>query len=54
MTTDQIRRIKDAIADCSRFITKEEIRNPALRPAETSELLDFYRSHKVTLEGMLK
>jgi len=54
MTADQIRRIQDAIAECSRFIAKEQIRNPALRPAETAELLGFYRSHKANLEGMLK
>lgn len=54
MTTDQIRRIQDAIAECERFIAKEEIRDPALRPVEASELLEFYRSHKATLEGMLK
>ncbi|WP_434695200.1 hypothetical protein J3P89_18300 [Pseudomonas sp. Z1-14] len=54
MSQDHIRRIKDAIAECDRFISKEDVRNPSLRPSEATQLLSFYIEHKATLEGMLK
>lgn len=54
MTQDHIRRIRDAIAECERFISKEEARDPSLRPKEADDLLNFYISHKTALEGRLK
>lgn len=54
MSLDHINRIMSAIAECNRFIAKEEARDAALRPAETTELLNHYITHKAMLEGMLK
>ena len=54
MTADQIRRIEQAIAECDRFINKEEKRDATLRPADVQNTLDFYKSHKIKLQNMLK
>jgi hypothetical protein len=48
------RRITQAIDECSRFIEREEKRNPDLRPADTQSLLEFYYSHRIKLLGMLE
>jgi hypothetical protein len=53
LTTEQARRIRDAIADCDRFIAKEDPRRADLRPADIQKHLDFCKSHKVKLMGML-
>ena len=45
-------RILDAIADCDRFIEREERRDPSLRPADIQATLDFYRGHRAKLMGM--
>lgn len=54
MTQQQIKSIRSAIADCDRFIAKESGRNPALRPAETAKLLDWYVAHRSKLLAMLE
>ncbi len=51
---NQKRRITQAIDECGRFIEREEKRNPALRPADTQSLLDFYYRHRIKLLGMLE
>ena len=51
--TDKARRITQAIAECDRFIAKEGSRNPALRPADSQQTLDFTIGHKAKLEAML-
>lgn len=53
MTTYQIQKIKSAIAECDRFISKEESRDASLRPADMQQHLDFCKTHKAKLEGML-
>lgn len=53
MSEYQINKIKSAIADCERFIAKEEPREAALRPADAQKHLDFCKAHKVKLENML-
>jgi hypothetical protein len=52
-TREQSRRILDAIADCERFIAKEDHRRADLRPASIQQHLDFCKSHKVKLQLML-
>jgi len=53
MSEYQINKIKSAIADCERFIAKEDPRNVALRPADAQKHLDFCKSHKAKLQAML-
>lgn len=53
MTTNQIQRIKQALAETQRFIDKEGKRDPKLRPADMQQHLDFCISHKAKLEAML-
>lgn len=53
LTTEQGRRIREAIADCDRFIAKEESRRADLRPADVQQHLDFCKSHKIKLMNML-
>jgi len=53
MTTDQIRKVQEAIADCNRFIEREEKRSADLRPADTQKLLDWYIAHRAKLTAML-
>lgn len=53
MTQDQTRRVIEAIADCDKFIAKEEPRNAALRPADVAQHLEFCKQHKAKLQAML-
>lgn len=53
MKAQQIRSIKNAIADCNRYITKESARAADLRPAEITKLLDWYIAHRAKLLAML-
>ena len=54
MTNDyRSRKIIEAIAECDRFIAKEEPRNPSLRPAEVQKHLDFCKTHRERLIAML-
>jgi hypothetical protein len=52
-TTSQTSRIIQAIAECQRFIDKEEPRIASLRPADVQKHLDFCKAHMVKLAGML-
>lgn len=54
MTAYEIRKIQDAIADCTRYIDREEKRNASLRPAEIAKRLEWYKAHRAKLENMLK
>jgi hypothetical protein len=53
MTDNQINKIRQAIAECDRFIASEERRDTALRPADVQKHLDFCKTHRVKLLGML-
>jgi len=53
MTTEQVRRVLQAIAECDQFIAKEGPRNPALRPADMAQHLEFCKQHKQRLINML-
>ena len=54
MTKQQIKSVQGAIADCNRYIAKEEPRSADLRPADVAELLAFYKSHRAKLIEMLR
>lgn len=54
MTKDQSRRVIEAIAECDRFIGKEEKRSAELRPASAAQHLEFCKQHKVKLIKMLQ
>lgn len=54
MSPEKERRIKEAIAECERFIAKEGPRAADLRPANVQQMLDHAYSHKAKLESMLK
>jgi hypothetical protein len=53
MSDEQRRRALQSIAECDRFIEREEGRNADLRPAETQQLLEFYKSHRAKLQARL-
>lgn len=53
MTTQQIRSIQGAIADCNRYIALEGARSADLRPADIAKLLDWYIAHRAKLLAML-
>ncbi|PXX41113.1 MULTISPECIES: hypothetical protein [Burkholderia] len=53
LTAYHISKIKSAIADCDRFIAKEEPRDASLRPADMQQHLDFCKAHKENLQNML-
>jgi hypothetical protein len=53
MTTQQIRSIQSAIADCNRYIALEGARSADLRPAEIAKLLGWYIAHRAKLLAML-
>lgn len=52
MTKQQ--KIREAIADCNRYIAKEEARAADLRPVEIAKLLEWYKAHRAKLLGMLE
>lgn len=45
--------IQVSIAECDRFITKEEARAADLRPDSVAFLLDRYKAHRLKLVTML-
>jgi predicted nucleic acid-binding protein len=53
MSEEQSRRIIQAIQECDSFLEKEEKRNPALRPADVAQHLEFCKQHKIKLIAML-
>lgn len=53
LSPEKIRRIKQAIAECDVFISKESIRNPKLRPKDIQQHLDFCINHREKLKAML-
>jgi hypothetical protein len=53
LTKEKTRRILEAIADCDRYIAKEEPRRADLRPADVAKHLEFCKAHKAKLIGML-
>ena len=53
LTKENTRRILEAIAECDRFIAKEEPRSADLRPADVAKHLEFCKAHKAKLIGML-
>lgn len=50
---EKANRIKQAIAECDRYIEREAPRNPELRPAAVQQHLDFCIDHRAKLEAML-
>lgn len=53
LSREQVKRALDAIADCDRFIAKEEPRRADLRPAAVAQHLEFCKQHKLKLIAML-
>lgn len=53
MTADQIRRINESIAECDRFIAREESRAEDIRPTDIQDLLGQYKAHRERLVNML-
>lgn len=53
MSQYEINKINAAIADCDRYIDREEKRAADLRPAEVQKRLEWMKQHKAKLEGML-
>lgn len=53
MSNDQIIRVKQAIAECDAFITKESQRPAYTRPADMQKHLDFCIAHKSRLLKMI-
>lgn len=53
MSQDEARRVIEAIADCDKFIAKEQPRNADLRPAVVQQHLDFCIAHRAKLQAML-
>jgi hypothetical protein len=47
-------KINQAIADCDRFIAKEQAQAADLRPADVAKMLDFYIAHRAKLIKMLE
>jgi hypothetical protein len=43
------KRCLSAIAECDRFISKEEPRSSDLRPASVQKTLDHYKAHRLNL-----
>lgn len=52
-TKETTRKILEAIAECDRFIAKEEPRRADLRPVEVARILEHAKTHKAKLIGML-
>ena len=52
MSTVYLRRIRQSIEECDRFIAKEGPRDPSLRPAAVQATLDCYVSHRAKLQAM--
>ncbi len=43
------KRCLSAIAECERFINKEDGRNASLRPKDVQKTLDHYKAHRLNL-----
>lgn len=54
MSNYQKQKTLASMAECKRFIDREESRNPTLRPVKTQQLLDFYKQHLITLTEKLE
>lgn len=52
-TKETTRRVLEAIAECDRYIAKEEPRAADLRPVEIVKLLAFYKAHRAKLVAMV-
>lgn len=53
MNADRKQRIIDSIADCDRYIAREEPRSADLRPADVAKRLEWYKAHRQKLIQML-
>ena len=53
LTSEQTRRIVEAIAECDRFIALESPRAADLRPADIAKTLAHYIAHRARLVAML-
>jgi hypothetical protein len=54
ITHEQTKRILSAIAQCDRYIDKEEARSADLRPADIQKRLDGYKEHRDKLQRALE
>lgn len=50
---EMIRRGRLSIAECNRFIEREEARGPENRPADMQKVLDFYKCRKAEMEILM-
>jgi hypothetical protein len=53
MTQVQQNKIIQAIAECSRYIEKEQAHRADLRPADVAQHLEFCIQHRAKLQAML-
>lgn len=53
LTTYEIRKINEAIAECDRYIAIEEPRHADTRPEWAKKHLEFCKKHKVKLQARL-
>ncbi len=53
-TPSQTARIIAAIEECTRFINKEEARDPSTRPAESAAILAESYAHRAKMQEALK
>lgn len=53
MTKEQTRRVLEAIAECDRYIAKEEPRIASLRPEWATKALAHAKTHKAKLENAM-
>lgn len=52
-TAEAKRRVIESIAECDRFIAKEQNRSAELRPASVQQRLDFCHKHMAKLQSAL-
>lgn len=53
MTPEYVRRVKEAIAECDRYISLESPRSADLRPPEIAKRLEFYINHRAKLVTLI-
>lgn len=53
LTKETTRRVLEAIAECDRYIAKEERHSADLRPVDVAKTLAHAKSHKAKLENSL-
>lgn len=54
MDANRRRKIIESIAECDRYIAREEARSADLRPPEIAQRLEWYKTHREKLIRMLE